>query len=156
VFAVEDIQLNAELTFDYQWKPSDMLPTKCFCGTNTCRGYLEVFRSDRERALCVGSGQWVSSKERAVLTEQNSDSIFSANGKVIPDRFIGKKVKVWDDDAQAYVEGKVVSYEEDRFAFSVYCLDSCETVDLCPDNQDSTWYWFDDSRSIVFIKKKVG
>ena len=37
-----DVPAGTELTFDYQWPPSSRPPTRCFCSTPTCRGYLET------------------------------------------------------------------------------------------------------------------
>ena len=36
------IPVDSELTFDYQWPPSQRPPTVCYCGTASCRGFLEV------------------------------------------------------------------------------------------------------------------
>ena len=41
-FAKRDIEKGAELTFDYQWaKVMGKRPTKCLCGEENCRGYIE-------------------------------------------------------------------------------------------------------------------
>ena len=43
IFTTQTVPEGAELTFDYQWDYSpDRMPTKCFCGSVDCRGYLEV------------------------------------------------------------------------------------------------------------------
>eukprot|EP01038_Epipyxis_sp_PR26KG_P013587 gene13587-18237_t len=42
IFTLKNIQKGEELTFDYQWKASDRPPTVCYCGTTSCRGFLEV------------------------------------------------------------------------------------------------------------------
>ena len=36
------VTAGSELSFDYQWPVSSRPPTKCYCLTPTCRGYLEV------------------------------------------------------------------------------------------------------------------
>ena len=36
------VTAGSELSFDYQWPISSRQPTKCFCLTPSCRGYLEV------------------------------------------------------------------------------------------------------------------
>jgi SET domain-containing protein len=41
-FAKRDIKKGAELTFDYQWaKVMGKRPTKCLCGEENCRRYIE-------------------------------------------------------------------------------------------------------------------
>ena len=43
IFTLKDISKGEELSFDYKWKPSNNRPlSKCYCGTKSCRGYLEV------------------------------------------------------------------------------------------------------------------
>lgn len=43
IFSTRDIQPDEELSFDYQWpRSSKRKPTKCFCGTSSCRGFIEV------------------------------------------------------------------------------------------------------------------
>eukprot|EP01031_Cornospumella_fuschlensis_P006331 gene6331-7873_t len=65
-FCLKDIAMDEELSFDYQWDPSDFPPTRCLCGTLRCRGFLEIFRSEAERRARVGRGAWV---HRAELSE---------------------------------------------------------------------------------------
>lgn len=46
IFTMKDIPANGELNFDYQWSPSKgRPPTKCLCGTPSCRGTIEVLTS---------------------------------------------------------------------------------------------------------------
>jgi SET domain-containing protein len=41
-FAKRDIEKGAELKFDYQWaKVMGKRPTKCLCGEENYRGYIE-------------------------------------------------------------------------------------------------------------------
>ena len=42
LFAKRDIEKGAKLTFDYQWaKIMGKIPSKCLCGEENCRGYIE-------------------------------------------------------------------------------------------------------------------
>ncbi len=42
VFLQKETEKGAELTFDYQWaKEMRKEPTKCLCGKEICRGYIE-------------------------------------------------------------------------------------------------------------------
>jgi hypothetical protein len=58
IFTMCGITNGTELTFDYQWKPSSRPPTKCHCGTESCRGYLEVFSKGELESLKVRRGLW--------------------------------------------------------------------------------------------------
>jgi hypothetical protein len=58
IFTMCALSTGDELTFDYQWRPSSRPPTKCHCGTESCRGYLEVFSRDELEALKVRKGLW--------------------------------------------------------------------------------------------------
>lgn len=40
IFAIKDIQVGEELTFDYKFDVYKTPLSICYCGTNTCRGYL--------------------------------------------------------------------------------------------------------------------
>ena len=46
VFSISDISAGTELNFDYKWKRSNRLLTKCHCGTDVCRGYIEIVTPD--------------------------------------------------------------------------------------------------------------
>lgn len=145
VFAMADIDAEEELSFDYQWEPSDRPPTKCYCNTPSCRGYIEVFRSERERLSRVGCGMWVASKDRGGGEPSH----------VLDAEFlVGKRVKVWDDEEQAFSEGKVISSDGDEM-FSVFCLAKKDTLNVRLSADDSNWFWYDETRAVVSIKKKV-
>lgn len=60
-----DISAESELTFDYQWPPSDRKPTICNCNTNSCRGTLEIYNTktknngsgkENNNRLSIGDG----------------------------------------------------------------------------------------------------
>jgi SET domain-containing protein len=43
IFTTRCLSASEELTFDYMWDYSaDRIPTKCLCGSEKCRGYLEI------------------------------------------------------------------------------------------------------------------
>jgi serine/threonine protein kinase len=60
IFALKDIAEGEELSFDYQWeRKKGRAPTKCYCGSATCRGTLEVPKSLEEREWEKSSeGHW--------------------------------------------------------------------------------------------------
>ena len=47
IFSIRDINANEELTFNYNYKNFDKQQQKCFCGCNSCRGYLGVSNEDK-------------------------------------------------------------------------------------------------------------
>ena len=52
IFTIKPIEEGTELTFDYQWMPSNRRPTKCLCGCGPkCRGYIEVMTEQQLRAI---------------------------------------------------------------------------------------------------------
>ena len=53
VVATHDLDANTELTFDYQWeRKRGRALTKCYCGTPSCRGTLEIdIESNGENGL---------------------------------------------------------------------------------------------------------
>ena len=62
VFAMRDIAAGEELSFDYKWtRKRGRAPTKCHCGTISCRGTLEMTKEssleDEELQMKL-SGHW--------------------------------------------------------------------------------------------------
>eukprot|EP00981_Chlorochromonas_danica_P005446 scaffold1091_cov164-Ochromonas_danica.AAC.69 len=129
VFSLESILLGEELSFDYQWEPSSELPpTKCYCG------------------------QWVHNRDRSIDSFGENESIFNFEGKLIPEKLIGKRVRVWDESSMAYLEAKVVK-RVDANRFSVHSTrDDDEWEVQIFDN--GNWYWFDDCKALSLIKKR--
>lgn len=58
IFSMCSIPAGTELTFDYKWRRSARPPTRCCCGTEYCRGYLEIMSAEEIEALKVRKGQW--------------------------------------------------------------------------------------------------
>lgn len=58
IFAMCNIPAGTELTFDYKWRRSSRPPTRCFCGAEYCRGYLEILSDEELESLKVRKGQW--------------------------------------------------------------------------------------------------
>ena len=168
VFAIRDIVAGEEITFDYHWFPSlQRAPTKCYCGTSQCRGYLEFFKNEDEKFLYVRSGLWVNRTDSLSLRELY---ISNSNGTQLdPQKIKGKFLKVQrqpdsldEEDSENedtnerrrrrtyYDECKVESYleDEDRFV----CLD-LKTREMSKEDLHDTelkWYWLDqNSENIV-------
>jgi histone-lysine N-methyltransferase SETD2 len=92
VFALRDIREGEELSFDYQWdRKRGRAVTKCYCGSEKCRGTLEIPKDCEEvEELEELEGHWI---------EPNTNSSGRV-GKEIMNRVI----KVYfDDDGEDYV-----------------------------------------------------
>ncbi len=76
IFATKDVEKDEELNFDYQWSPSRRPPTKCHCGTQSCRGYLEVMTTQELEDCKVRRGLWRNKKDdlAAILKSRTSDN----------------------------------------------------------------------------------
>lgn len=58
IFSMCDLKEGTELTFDYKWSKSARPPTRCHCGTESCRGYLEVLTEYDKAELRNQKGAW--------------------------------------------------------------------------------------------------
>ena len=130
IFTMVSIPVGTELTFDYKWRPSTRPPTRCHCGTEFCRGYLEIFSKDELDVMKVHNGTWRRGGEplaqqqqqqgRAVSpTTQSStetdtpvpvDDVYNPEGLLIPSKLIGKRVKVWWEGNLAFLEADVEGF----------------------------------------------
>lgn len=156
IFATKDIVSGEELSADYQWELSGRPPTRCYCKTPSCRGFLEVFKTEDIANMLSRRGTWTSCQERFVMSSNvvmnNSNSIFDANGALIPANFVGKYVKIWYDDTKQFLETRV----EEHRGGGVYLLldvfrnytfeDDLETI-------NTNWYYLDETQ-VSAIKKK--
>lgn len=112
IFTLKAIPSGTELTFDYQWRPSSRPPTKCHCGTPSCRGYIEVFSREELEDMKVRKGLWRSGGvlRAANATDDSVFAIYTPEGLLQPSQLIGRRVKVWWEGNLAYLEADVESY----------------------------------------------
>lgn len=171
IFASRDIEENEEITFDYQWKPSMKHPTKCYCMSPKCRGYLEVFANEEEKELYIRSGYWVKGSDRNYRGGiDNAFSLYDEQtGQLVPDRLVGKYVKILrgandfslDSNGVVFDELKVKSYKRSAGVYVCYSLQDQQeieevfSIDALGNNTIGTWYWLDQHRSGSIIKKLV-
>ncbi len=228
IFALTDVEKDAELNFDYQWRPSSRPPTKCHCGTASCRGFLEVMtgyvveeskarrglwrhRKDDLLALkasgvLTGSSNSSSTEDLAVgkvrfagigvssnndssdnlasaaatiaassssgsldiaadaaasakkafpSPNNNAHNVFDNRGRLVPDRILHKRVKVWWEGNQSYFEADVVEHNPLTGKFKCrYLCDDTQCYENLADPA-SDWSWLDESQEAAVIKKKV-
>mmetsp|Transcript_29511 Transcript_29511/g.65009 ORF Transcript_29511/g.65009 Transcript_29511/m.65009 type:complete len:1964 (+) Transcript_29511:229-6120(+) len=99
VFAIRDIDAGEELSFDYKWtRKRGRAPTKCHCGTEACRGTLEMPKDisleDEELDLKL-SGHW-----KVPITQNPGNEI------------INRVIKVYFDGDREYYAADVAQYDE--------------------------------------------
>jgi hypothetical protein len=196
IFAKKEIKENDELSFDYQWKPSDRSPTVCLCGTKSCRGYLEVYDAKTKQkntplsVLQGKTGSWISCRERQFVLSPSlstgdlqatttlptdgdpttpvtpassasasssslSLSMFDEEGKVLPERIIGKYIKYWNEEQSYFMEMRIDDYNSIEDSYEGYDLLRKNTFPLNLNNPSILWYYFDESSAAKAIRKKV-
>lgn len=157
IFATQSVSKNEELTIDYSWKLSGRPPTRCYCKSHNCRGFLEIFNQDDIDEVLSRKGTWISCREREVLssnhfTTTTSTSIFDQNHRVIPDKILHKYVKMWYEDTQSFVETRV----EESCGHGRYLLLDIfrkDTFEEDLDAHDANWLWLDESQPGTIRKR---
>lgn len=154
VFAIKNIDSGTELTIDYDWEPSAKGLTKCYCNSMNCRGFIEKLTDPSLiRMYTAKTGLWLSRKE--VPPEA-----LDANSCVTPSWLVGKRIKVWWDGNQAFLEADVRGYDSKKSNHQIQYVVETTVVDefLRLDNHDSSkgsdWMWLDESREEASIRKK--
>lgn len=170
IFATRDIAAGEEITVDYNWRLSGRPPTRCYCRTPSCRGFLEVFNSDEITAMLSRRGVWVSCRERFVsngmkstpgnseTTESNgttsSNSIFNRDGTINSTNIVGRYLKVYYEDTKQFSETRVEKYlGKGKYAlFDIIRHYSYEEDGL--ERSDANWYYLDESVGASIGKKR--
>lgn len=87
-FATTDLPPDTELSFDYRWERSNKPPTKCHCGTATCRGFLEVDIIPPKNTSELRQGVWKSKGEFYI--QHRAEGVAAAG-----EWLVDKQIKVW-------------------------------------------------------------
>lgn len=149
IFASTDIEAGEELSFDYQWSVSNRPLTKCFCGTPSCRGTLELLTSGQRENIhnLYRKGAWVL-----------SDDITREDGSPIDAEWlVGKRVKVWWDGDLVYYEADVIAYEitEGKASHVLHYIYDDKKMSESLIGSKNKWYVLDETKEEVVIKKKT-
>ena len=64
IFSKRRIEIDEEITYDYQWQRRGFRPTVCRCGSETCKGYLGGLDTRK-----VPVGQWALPGEEGGIVE---------------------------------------------------------------------------------------
>ncbi|GMH64034.1 hypothetical protein TL16_g03870 [Triparma laevis f. inornata] len=109
VFALRDIKKDEELTFDYKWDRRKGRPrTKCYCGVEECRGYLEtdtapVFEEVDGEGKKVGDWRKPTPNETGIT-------------------LVGQTIKIYFEGNYSYLEAEVDDYNPDMGNYKVRYL----------------------------------
>eukprot|EP01041_Mallomonas_annulata_P004195 gene4195-8340_t len=145
IFTIKDVTADEELTFDYQWSSSSRQPTKCFCGTSSCRGFLEVLtdvevQQHRRQRLGV-----FRSAQEAVDTDGNFQKL---------DWFLQKRVRVWWEGNQSFFEADVIGITDSGKVRVRYLTDEEESEEYLTQHGGTLWEWLDETMQLKTIKRK--
>lgn len=139
VIATRDMPAGTELSFDYQWeRKRGRAPTKCHCGTKSCRGTLEVPRSMEEVAL-----------ERQLSTHWTKPLILRARNEIV-----NRCVRVWSKETQEYFIADVSAFDENTGKHLLMYRHDLEEV--WEDLKTEDWMILDEeARKFIINRKKL-
>ena len=96
VFALRELAAGEELSFDYQWdRKRGRALTKCYCGSESCRGTLEIPKDCEEQELEEQlEGHWIVPKSMKAGQE-----------------IMNRVIKVFFEDNQEYYVADVAQFD---------------------------------------------
>ncbi|GAX20693.1 histone-lysine N-methyltransferase SETD2 [Fistulifera solaris] len=140
VVALKDIPAGTELTFDYQWeRQRGRASTVCHCQTPSCRGTLEVQKSQTDQLMDeISQGHWL-------------------DWKVKPDQtLINRIIRVYSKEHDDFFIGEITDYDGSEKHRVLYRHTMNEVWE---DLAAETWQVLDDPSSLdpshVMIAKKL-
>eukprot|EP00970_Alexandrium_tamarense_P002889 scaffold417_cov184-Alexandrium_tamarense.AAC.18 len=138
VFALREILEGEELSFDYQWdRKRGRAATKCYCGSDKCRGTLEIPKDCEEEEFEQElEGHWIEPKVQKV-------------GRDIMNRVI----KVFFEDNEEYYVADVAQYDAKSGQHQLMYRDS---MDVCwTDLSKEKWMLLDEEGEKYAIARKI-
>lgn len=137
IFASRDINKGEELSFDYKWeRRRGRAATKCYCGSSSCRGTLEVAKSMEEEEL-----------------ERQCQSHWC---KPSPENFgvhiMNRTIRIFSEQHHEYFAADVCRYDEKQCRHLVMYRSSLEEV--WEDLTKETWELLDEEAEQFVIAKK--
>lgn len=143
VFAIRDIEVGEELSFDYQWsRKRGRALTKCHCGSAICRGTIEVPKDDAEIEREIREeleGLWV---EQPHVDSSGDDGLTSARvGKEIMNRV----VKVYKTSHDEFFSADVSQYDEIMGQHLLMYRGDDTAQEHWTDLRDERWMLLDES-----------
>ena len=143
VFAIRDIEVGEELSFDYQWgRKRGRALTKCHCGSAMCRGTIEVPKDDAEIEREIREeleGVWV---EQPHVDSSGDNGVKSARvGKEIMNRV----VKVYKASQDEFFSADVSQYDEITGQHLLMYRGDDTAQEHWTDLRDERWMLLDES-----------
>lgn len=157
VFAAKDIKKGEEFGFDYQWKPNQKKPTRCHCGTPSCRGYLEIMTEEDKAFHMVRKGVWRKAEE--ALEEHKQ----ARTDKPLHEWLVEKRVRVFWPGNHKFWEANVEAWDAKARGHRLfYTIDANTTTEqlLLPEDTtrlkpDMRWEFLDETKEEETIKKRL-
>jgi serine/threonine protein kinase len=137
IFATKNIEAGEELSFDYKWeRKRGRAPTKCHCGTPSCRGTLEMPKSMEEE------------EEERKLLDHWKKPITKKAGREI----VNRSIRIMSEEHHEWFSADVVKYEESNGKHLVMYRANLEETweDLMKEN----WMILDEDAEQFVIAKK--
>jgi hypothetical protein len=102
--------------------PPSLPPLRCYCGTKSCRGYLEVLDDDDDNDDEMNSSHTPVEKTGLSVphTEAYREALRSGQGG---EWLINKRVKIWWDGNQRYFDADVLSYDPSHGIHTIQYLE---------------------------------
>ena len=163
VFALRDITKGEELGFDYHWKYNRQKPTRCHCGAETCRGFLEELDEDQKTYYAVRKGVWRNSAE--AVQECENEQLQQGGGdqaKPLHQWLVDKRVRVFWEGNHKRWDANVEMWNEEKKVHELFYIVDAKTspeqllqpTDRTQCNPQVEWQWLDESQQEHTISKK--
>jgi len=157
VFADKDIKKGEEFGFDYQWKPNQQKPTRCHCGTPSCRGFLEIMTEEDKAFHLVRKGAWRKAEEAAEEQKAEKDA------KPLHEWLVEKRIRVFWPGNNRFWDANVEAWDAKAKGHRLYyTVDANVTTEqlLLPEDitcvkPDVRWEWLDETKEEETIKKRL-
>ena len=180
IFTIKGVSAESELTIDYDWEPMEgRTPTRCYCGTPSCRGWVERMPDDYDFTQLVTpkSGLWT------LASRMPEEAVMDKGGERVlnPSWLVGKRVKVWFEGNRSFFEADVESFDEYKqrhmvrylidgeFKAELFLIDWTATAAVVTEPTGSPrqcrgpraeevvdrWMWLDETKQGTVIRKKV-
>ncbi|KAL7506486.1 hypothetical protein ACHAXN_004987 [Cyclotella atomus] len=136
IFALRDIEMGEELSFDYHWeRKRGRACTKCYCGSSKCRGTLEDAKETNELEEEL-EGHWVQPLNKKP-------------GREIMNRVI----KVWSEEDEQYYVADVAQFDAKNGQHELMYRDQMD--DGWTDLSERKWMLLDEDGEKYAIARKV-
>jgi serine/threonine protein kinase len=126
VVPTRSLSAGTELTFDYQWeRQRGRAATKCYCGTPSCRGTLEVIP---KHATAAGPGT-TNGEELPIATSSMMEPDGEWKSGTLNDQtLVNRVVQVYDRGLQKFQRAEVTGYDPSNQTHQILLLHDLSEV----------------------------